>query len=46
MENRQDELEKFTYVFNYKIRELTNQLGPRQYEIQGLIEEFQNVHEY
>jgi hypothetical protein len=43
MENRRDELEKFAYVFNYKIRELTSQIGPRQYEVQALIEQFNNV---
>ena len=43
MENRRDELEKFAYVFNYKIRELTNEIAPRQYEIQALIEQFNNV---
>jgi hypothetical protein len=43
MENRRDELEKFVYVFNYKIRELTNQINPRQYEVQGLIQQFHNV---
>jgi hypothetical protein len=43
MENRRDELEKFAYVFNYKIRELTGQIGPRQYEVQALIEQFNNV---
>jgi hypothetical protein len=43
MENRRDELEKFAYVFNYKIRELTSQIGPRQHEVQALIEQFNNV---
>jgi hypothetical protein len=43
MENRRDELEKFAYVFNYKIRELTNQIGPRQHQINALIEQFNNV---
>ena len=43
MESRQDELEKFVYVFNYKIRELTSQMGPRQYEVQALIEQFNSV---
>jgi hypothetical protein len=44
MENRRDELEKFAYVFNYKIRELTNKIGPREYEVQSLIQQFNNVH--
>ncbi len=43
MENRRDELEKFAYVFNYKIRELTSQIGPRQNEVKALIEQFNNV---
>ncbi|CAF1123424.1 unnamed protein product [Adineta steineri] len=43
MENRGEELEKFAYVFNYKIRELTSQIGPRQYEVQALIEQFNNM---
>jgi hypothetical protein len=43
MENRRDELEKFVYVFNYKIKELTNQLSPRQNEIKALIQLFNNV---
>ena len=43
MENRRDELEKFAYVFNYKIRELTNKIGPREYEVQSLIQQFNNV---
>lgn len=42
-EYRKDELEKFTYVFNYKIEELTNEMIPRQNEIKGLIEQFNNV---
>jgi len=46
MENRRDELEKFAYVFNYKIRELTSQIGPRQYEVQALIEQFNNVNNF
>lgn len=45
MENRRDELEKFAYVFNYKIRELTNQIDPRQHEIKALIEQFNNVNQ-
>jgi hypothetical protein len=43
MENRRDQLEKFAYVFNYKIKELTNQIGPRQHQINALIEQFNNV---
>ena len=43
MENRRDELEKFAYVFNYKILELTNQISPRQYEVQALIDQFTQV---
>lgn len=46
MENRKDELEKFAYVFNYKIRELTNKIGPRQHEVQALIEQFKNVNHF
>jgi hypothetical protein len=46
MENRRDELEKFAYVFNYKIRELTNEIGPRQYEVKALIQQFNNVRLY
>ncbi|CAF1266649.1 unnamed protein product [Rotaria sp. Silwood1] len=33
MENQKDELEKFAYVFNYKIRELNNEIAPRQHEM-------------
>ncbi|CAF3780225.1 unnamed protein product [Rotaria sp. Silwood1] len=43
MENRQDELEKFAYVFNYKIRELTNEIAPRQHEVKALIEQYNNM---
>jgi len=43
MENRRDQLQKFAYVFNYKIRELTNQIDPRQHQINALIEQFNNV---
>ncbi|CAF1929613.1 unnamed protein product [Rotaria magnacalcarata] len=43
MENRKDELEKFAYVFNYKIRELTSEMGPRQREVQALMEQFNNM---
>jgi len=44
MESRRDQLEKFAYVFNYKIRELTNEIDPRQHEIKALIEQFNNVY--
>ncbi|CAF1583771.1 unnamed protein product [Rotaria sp. Silwood1] len=40
MENRQDELEKFAYVFNYKNRELTNEIAPRQHQVKALIEQY------
>jgi hypothetical protein len=43
MESRRDQLEKFAYVFNYKIRELTNEIDPREHEIKALIEQFNNV---
>lgn len=43
MENRRDELEKFAYVFNYKIKELTSQIGPRQHEVNALIQQFHHV---
>ena len=43
MENRRDELLKFSYVFNYKIKQLNSQLSPRQFEINGLINLFNNV---
>mgnify|MGYP006996223034 CR=1 FL=1 len=43
MENRRDELEKFAYVFNYKIKELTSQIGPRQHEVNSLIQQFHHV---
>ncbi|CAF3948595.1 unnamed protein product, partial [Rotaria magnacalcarata] len=43
MENRKDELEKFAYVFNYKIRGLTSEMGSRQREVQALMEQFNNI---
>jgi hypothetical protein len=43
MENRRDELQKFAYVFNYKIRQLTNQITPKQHEVNALIDLFNNV---
>ncbi|CAF1143866.1 unnamed protein product [Rotaria sordida] len=43
MENRQDELEKFAYVFNYKILELTNDIAPRQHELKALIQQYNNM---
>lgn len=32
IEIRREDLEKFLFVFNYKIRELTTQVNPRQQE--------------
>ncbi|CAF1617499.1 unnamed protein product [Rotaria sp. Silwood1] len=43
MENQQDELEKFAYVFNYKIRELNNEIAPRQHEVKALIKQYNNM---
>ena len=43
MENRRDELLKFSYVFNYKIKQLNSQLSPRQYEIKALMTLCYNV---
>ncbi|CAF3849927.1 unnamed protein product [Didymodactylos carnosus] len=43
MERRREELEKFAYVFNYKISELTSQIGPREHEVKQLLEQFDNM---
>ena len=43
MENRRDQLDKFLHVFYYKITELTNEISPRQYQINSLMEQFNKV---
>ena len=44
MEIRRNQLEKFLYVFNYKIHQLNSDISPREYQINSLLQQFSKVY--
>ena len=46
LKKKNQELEKFKFVLDYKIKELRKQMEPRENEIKRMKEQIQKVHVY
>ena len=46
LKKKNQELEKFKFVLDYKIKELRRQMEPKENEIKAMKEQIQKVHTY